>query len=315
MIYPAVDKTNFKFPGQEKVYHGKVRDVYDLGNYLIFIVTDRISAFDNILPRPIPYKGEVLNLIAEKFLRETTDIVKNWLIEVPDPAVSLGYKCKPVPVEMVIRGHLCGHALREYKAGKTHISGVPFPGNMKPYEPFPKPIITPATKASEGHDEDISKEDIIKQGIVPENIYEQLEEFTLKLFKRGQETARERNLILADTKYEFGLKDGEIYLIDEIHTPDSSRYFYADGFFDKIEKGESPKQLSKEFVREWLMSKGFMGKAGQRLPEMDDLIVERIMKRYFELFEQLLGEKFSLSNRDDVLNRIETNVLKTINKL
>lgn len=311
----AIVRTDFNFPGQTGVYHGKVRDVYNINNkMLVMVVSDRISAFDVVLPKGIPYKGQVLNQIASKFLDATADIVPSWKIATPDPMVTVGHFCEPFKVEMVVRGYLTGHAWREYKAGKRSICGMPMPDGMKEHQKFPKPIITPTTKADEGHDEDISKEDIIKQGLVSKADYEQLEKYTLAIFERGTKMAAAMGLILVDTKYEFGKKDGKIYLIDEIHTPDSSRYFYADGYEERLAKNEQQKQLSKEFVREWLMENGFQGQDGQKVPEMTDSIVNSITDRYIELFENITGDKFVKAEGADVVKRIEKNVTEFINK-
>ena len=289
----AIVETGFNLPGQVGKYVGKVRDVYDIdGEYLAMVVTDRISAFDVVLPEGIPYKGQVLNRIAAKFLDATSDILPNWKVAVPDPAVTVGYKCEPFKVEMVIRGYLAGHAWREYKAGKRTLCGVPFPDGMVENQKFPEPIITPTTKAAEGHDEDISKEDIIASGLVSREDYERLEEYTRAIFQRGTEIAAKQGLILVDTKYEFGKRNGEIYLMDEVHTPDSSRYFYAEGYEERLAKGERQKQLSKEFVREWLMANGFQGQEGQKVPEMTPEVVAGITDRYIELYEHITGEKF-----------------------
>ncbi|MBQ9400007.1 MAG: phosphoribosylaminoimidazolesuccinocarboxamide synthase [Bacteroidales bacterium] len=294
----AITKTDFSLPGMQGKYVGKVRDVYDLGDKLAMVVTDRISAFDVVLPEGIPYKGQILNQIAAKFLDSTEDIIPNWKIAVPDPAVTVGWKCEPYKVEMVIRGYLTGHAWREYKAGKRVLCGVALPEGMVENQKFPEPIITPTTKAAEGHDEDISGEEIVRQGIVPADEYARLEDYTRKLFKRGSEMAAQRGLILVDTKYEFGKKDGRIILMDEIHTPDSSRYFYADGYEDRLARGEHQKQLSKEFVREWLMAGGFMGQPGQKVPEMTPEVVKSISDRYIELYENITGEAFRPDDRD-----------------
>lgn len=302
--------TNFKFPGMTNKYVGKVRDVYSIGeDYLAIVTTDRISAFDVVLPKGIPYKGQVLNKIASKFLDATADIIPNWKIETPDPNVTVGYRCEPFKVEMVIRGYLTGHAWREYKAGKRTICGVEMPEGMVENEKFPHPIITPTTKAAEGHDEDISKEEIIAQGIVSKEDYEELEKYTYALYERGQKLAAERGLILVDTKYEFGKKDNQIMLMDEIHTPDSSRYFYAEGYEERLTKGEKQKQLSKEFVREWLMSNGFRGQTGQTVPEMTEEIVNSITNRYIELYENIVGEKFIPQESNP-----EQNILKFLQK-
>ena len=312
----AIVKTNFNLPGQQAHYVGKVRDVYSIeGDYLVMVVSDRISAFDVVLPKGIPFKGQVLNQIAAKFLDATSDILPNWKIAVPDPMVTVGHKCEPFKVEMVIRGYLSGHAWREYKAGKRTICGVEMPEGMVENQKFPTPIITPTTKADEGHDEDISKEEIIAQGLVSREEYEQLEAYTRAIFQRGTEIAAKMGLILVDTKYEFGKKNGVIYLMDEIHTPDSSRYFYAEGYEERLAKGEKQKQLSKEFVREWLMANGFQGLEGQQVPEMTPEIVESITDRYIELYENIVGEKFVKAEGDNVEARIEKNVTEWINKL
>lgn len=305
----AITETHFNFPKQTNYYKGKVRDVYSVGNdTLVMIVSDRISAFDVVLPKGIPYKGQVLNQIAAKFLKAVEDIVPNWVISVPDPMVTIGLLCEPFKVEMVIRGYLSGHAWREYKTGKRELCGVKMPEGMKENDKFPEPIITPTTKASVGHDEDISKEEIIKQGLVSKEDYEQLEKYTRAVFQRGTEIADKMGLILVDTKYEFGKKDGKIYLIDEIHTPDSSRYFYKEGYTERQQKGEAQKQLSKEFVREWLMENGFQGKDGQKIPEMTDTIINSISERYIELYEKIVGEKFVKSDVSNVLGRVEKNI-------
>ncbi len=289
----AIVKTGFDLPGQVGKYVGKVRDVYDIdGEYLAMVVTDRISAFDVVLPEGIPYKGQVLNKIAAKFLDATSDILPNWKVAVPDPSVTVGYKCDPFKVEMVIRGYLAGHAWREYKAGKRILCGVPLPEGMVENQKFPEPIITPTTKAAEGHDEDISKEEIIASGLVGKEDYEKLEEYTRAIFQRGTEIAARQGLILVDTKYEFGKRNGEIYLMDEVHTPDSSRYFYAEGYEERLERRERQRQLSKEFVREWLMANGFQGQEGQKVPEMTPEVVAGITDRYIELYEHITGEKF-----------------------
>lgn len=302
----ALIKTDFQFPGQRDVYHGKVRDVYNIDDeLLVMVATDRISAFDVVLPRGIPYKGQVLNQIAEKFLDATSDIVPNWKLASPDPNVTVGHFCEPYKVEMVIRGYLTGHAWREYKAGKRVLCGVPMPEGMKENQKFPEPILTPTTKAMEGHDEDISREEIISQGLVDKDEYEMLEDYTRKLFQRGTEMAAEKGLILVDTKYEFGRKNGEIYLIDEIHTPDSSRYFYSEGYEERQEKGEQQKQLSKEFVRQWLIANGFQGKEGQTVPEMPDEFVSSVSERYIELFENITGDEFQKSEVSKIKKRIE----------
>lgn len=308
----AIAGTNFQLPGQTAFYKGKVRDVYTVEDKLIMVASDRISAFDHVLPRPIPYKGQVLNQVATYFLEATKDIVPNWLLEVPDPNVAVGIACEPFKVEMVIRGYLVGHAWREYKAGKRLLCGVEMPEGMKENDPFPSPIITPATKAEEGHDEDISREEILAQGIVSEEDYQQLEQFTYALFQRGTEMAREQGLILVDTKYEFGKKDGQIYLIDEIHTPDSSRYFYLEGYEERQAAGERQKQLSKEFVREWLMAHGFQGKEDQLMPIMPDEMVQQVTDRYVELYEKVTGQTFEKANTENISQRIEQNILKAL---
>jgi len=289
----AIVETNFKFPGQKSLYKGKVRDVYNIADrYMVMVVSDRISAFDVVLPKGIPFKGQVLNQIASKFLDATTDILPNWKIATPDPQVTVGIKCEPFRVEMVIRGYLTGSAWREYKAGARELCGVKLPEGMKENQKFTTPIITPTTKADEGHDQNISKEEIIAQGLVSREDYEQLEKYTYALFQRGTEIAAKKGLILVDTKYEFGKKDGQIYLIDEIHTPDSSRYFYSEGYQERFEKGEPQRQLSKEFVRQWLMDNGFQGKDGQKVPEMTEEIINSITDRYIELYEHITGDKF-----------------------
>jgi len=305
----AITETKFNFPKQKSFYKGKVRDVYNIDDqYLVMVVSDRISAFDVVLPKGIPYKGQVLNQIAAKFLKATEDIVPNWVIAVPDPMVTVGHVCEPFKVEMVIRGYLSGHAWREYKAGKRMLCGVALPEGLKENDKFPEPIITPTTKASVGHDEDISKEEILKQGIVSKEDYEQLEKYTRAVFQRGTEIAEKMGLILVDTKYEFGKKDGKIYLIDEIHTPDSSRYFYKEGYAERQAKGEAQKQLSKEFVREWLMENGFQGKDGQKVPEMTNEVISSISDRYIELYENIVGDKFVKADASNVLNRVENNI-------
>ncbi len=308
----SIPATNFQFPGQTGFYKGKVRDVYSFEKRLVMIATDRISAFDVILPRAIPYKGQVLNQIAAHFLSATSDIVPNWLEEVPDPNVSIGIKCQAYPVEMVVRGYLAGHAWREYKSGKREVCGVELPEGLKENDKLPQPIITPTTKAHEGHDEDISREQILAQGLVSEDEYEHLERYTLALFAKGTEMAADQGLILVDTKYEFGQLDGTIYLIDEIHTPDSSRYFYKDTYEENQRAGIAQKQLSKEFVREWLIENGFQGKDGQTVPEMTDEKVNSISERYIELFEQVTGMKFQKNNLDHPLERIEKAILRAI---
>lgn len=299
MASHIIGGTDFKLPGQTHVYHGKVRDVYTIGrDKLVMVATDRISAFDHILPRPIPFKGQVLNQTAAYFLKATQDIVPNWVEAFPDPRVALGKQCAPFKIEMVIRGYLSGHAWREYQAGRREVSGVSMPSGLKESDPFPEPIITPATKAETGHDEDISREEIIQQGIVSETDYLQLEAYTRALFQRGTEMAAEQGLILVDTKYEFGKVEDTIYLIDEIHTPDSSRYFYADGFAARQANGERQQQLSKEFVREWLMANGFQGLEGQTMPEMPDDFVQTVSQRYIELYEHVTGQTFVPSYHD-----------------
>lgn len=307
----AITRTNFTFPGMKSLYIGKVRDVYTIDDELLIMVTsDRISAFDVVLPRAIPYKGQVLNQIASKFLDDTSEIVPNWKIATPDPMVTVGRLCEPFKVEMVIRGYLSGHAWREYKAGKRSICGVPMPDGMKENDMFPNPIITPTTKASVGHDEDISKEEILNQGLVSPEDYEMLEKYTMAIFERGTQIANGMGLILVDTKYEFGKSKGEIFLIDEIHTPDSSRYFYKEGYEQRQTKGEPQKQLSKEFVREWLMANGFQGKEGQQVPVMDDDFVNLVSERYIELYENITGEKFERADVSNVPARVESNINK-----
>ncbi len=305
----TLDRTDFNFPGQKKVYHGKVRDVYSIGDdLLVMVASNRISAFDVVLPKGIPYKGQVLNQLASYFLDQTSDIVPNWKMASPDPNVTVGHRCEAYRVEMVIRGYLTGHAWRTYKSGERMICGVQMPEGMKEHDKFPEPIITPATKADEGHDEDISREDIIAKGIIEEKDYVQLESCTRALFKRGTEIAAKQGLILVDTKYEFGKKDGKIFLIDEIHTPDSSRYFYAEGYEERQANGEEQKQLSKEFVREWLMANGFQGKEGQSVPFMDDAFVASVSERYIELYEKVSGMKFEKADTAGLTARIENNV-------
>jgi len=309
-------KTDFRFPGQTAEYHGKVRDVYTIDNdLLVMVATDRISAFDVILPKGIPFKVQVLNQIAAYFLQSTADLVPNWLLDTPDPMVSAGYRCEGFPVEMIIRGYLTGSAWREYAAGARELCGVKLPDGMRENERFPKPIITPTTKAAEGHDENISREEIIAQGLVSEADYAKMEEYTRALFRRGTEMAAEKGLILVDTKYEFGRRDGKVILIDEIHTPDSSRYFYADGYEERFEKGEPQRQLSKEFVRQWLIENGFMGKEGQQVPEMTDEFCRQVSERYIELYEHITGRKFEPADASDLTARIEKNVLDCIDRL
>ncbi len=308
--------TNFNFPGQQSVYKGKVREVYTInGDLLVMIATDRLSAFDVVMPKGIPYKGQILNQIATQMMKATEDLVPNWLIATPDPNVSVGHLCTPFKVEMVIRGYMSGHAAREYKAGKRILCGVPMPDGMKENDKFSEPIITPSTKADNGaHDEDISREEILSKGIVSEADYRILEEYTRKLFQRGTEVATEQGLILVDTKYEFGkTKDGKIVLIDEIHTPDSSRYFYADGYAERQQKGEAQKQLSKEFVRQWLISNGFQGKEGQQIPDMTDAYINSVSDRYVELFENITGTTFDKADVSNIPNRIKENVLRYLN--
>lgn len=311
----AIINTDFQLPGLVSKYTGKVRDVYTLDNgYLVMVATDRISAFDVVLPEGIPYKGQVLNQIASKFLDLTRDILPNWKIAEVDPMATVGVRCEPYKVEMVVRGYLAGHAWREYKAGRRSLCGVAIPDGLRENEKLPRPIITPTTKADEGHDEDISREEIIARGIVPADEYEQLERYTLSLFQRGTEIAAKRGLILVDTKYEFGKKDGIITLMDEIHTPDSSRYFYAEGYEERLARGEHQKQLSKEFVREWLMAEGFQGQAGQKVPEMTPAVVAGITDRYIELYEHITGEKFRPASGEDATARIESNIKAFLNK-
>ncbi len=312
----AITESEFNFPGQLSVYHGKVRDVYTLKNDLVVMVaSDRISAFDHVLPKGIPFKGQVLNQVATMFLDATKDIVPNWLLATPDPSVAVGLACEPIRVEMVIRGYLAGHAAREYAAGKRMICGVEMPMGLKENDRFPEPIITPASKAEEGHDEDISREEIIQKDLVPEAIYLQMENYTRALFQRGTEIAAQRGLILVDTKYEFGLLNDKVILIDEIHTPDSSRYFYLDGFEERQIKGEPQKQLSKEFVRQWLMENGFQGLEGQTMPDMPDEFVQTITDRYIELYERISGNTFVKAEISDIANRIQSNVENYLNKL
>lgn len=311
----SLTNTNYNFPSQTNLYHGKVRDVYSIGDdILVMIATDRISAFDVVLPKGIPYKGQVLNQIASKFLDATSDIVPNWKIASPDPMVTIGTRCEPFKVEMVIRGYITGSAWRDYKKGARSICGIQLPEGLRENQRFETPIITPTTKADEGHDENISKEEIIAQGLVSKEDYEQLEKYTYELFKRGTEMAKEKGLILVDTKYEFGKKDGKIYLIDEIHTPDSSRYFYSDGYEERFQKGEEQKQLSKEFVRKWLMENGFQGQEVQKVPEMSEEYCLSVSERYIELYEKIVGEKFIKADTKDLEARIENNVIKFLEK-
>lgn len=310
----AIVKTDFNLPGQVGKYVGKVRDVYDIdGKYLVMVVSDRISAFDVVLPEGIPYKGQVLNRIASKFLDATSDILPNWKVAVPDPCVTIGHKCEPFKVEMVIRGYLAGHAWREYKAGKRTLCGVDLPDGMVENQKFPEPIITPTSKALEGHDEDITKEEIIASGLVGKEDYEMLEQYTRAIFQRGTEIAAKQGLILVDTKYEFGKKDGVIYLMDEVHTPDSSRYFYSEGYEERLARGERQRQLSKEFVREWLMANGFQGQEGQKVPEMTPEVVSGITDRYIELYEHITGDRFVRSEYSET--SIEKNILDCLEKL
>ncbi len=310
----VIDRTDFNFKGQKSVYHGKVRDVYNINDtYLVMVVTDRISAFDVILPKGIPFKGQVLNQIAVKFLDNTNDIVPNWKIASPDPNVTIGLIAEPIKIEMVIRGYLTGHVWRVYKSGKREICGVRLPEGMKENDRFPEPIITPTTKAEEGHDLDLSREEILENGLIYEKQYNLLEEYTKKLFKRGTKLAAEKGLILVDTKYEFGIRGGKIYLIDEIHTPDSSRYFYLEGYEENQRKGERQKQLSKEFVREWLMEHNFQGLEGQVVPDMSDEFVDLVSERYIDLYEKLTGEKFIRSDTSALNERIKTNINNWIN--
>ncbi|MEI6898364.1 MAG: phosphoribosylaminoimidazolesuccinocarboxamide synthase [Bacteroidota bacterium] len=306
-----ISQTNFSFPSQKSLYKGKVRDVYNINDqYLVMVASDRISAFDVVLPKGIPYKGQVLNQIAAKFLDATSDICPNWKISTPDPNVTIGRLCQPFPVEMIIRGYLTGSSWRAYKSGKREICGVQIPDGMKEHQRFPQPIVTPTTKAVEGHDEDISKEEIIRQGLVTKEDYELLEKYTIALFKRGTEMAATKGLILVDTKYEFGKADCTIYLIDEIHTPDSSRYFYLEGYQERQDKGEQQRQLSKEFVREWLMANGFHGNHGENIPEMTEDWVNEISERYIELYEKIVGETFVRSDNSNIQERIERNILQ-----
>ena len=308
----ALRETNFQLPGQTAFYRGKVRDVYTIGDKLLMVASDRISAFDHILPRPIPYKGAVLNQIAAYFLEATRDICPNWLISNPDPNVAIGHRCAPVRVEMVIRGYMAGHAARTYAAGLRTLCGVDLPEGVRENDRFPEPIITPTTKAEEGHDEDISKAEILARGEVSREDYEQMEAYTRALFQRGTEMAAKQGLILVDTKYEFGKREGRIVLMDEIHTPDSSRYFYADGYAERQARGEKQKQLSKEFVREWLMANGFQGKEGQQMPVMPDAFVNEITDRYVELYEKVTGRTFVRDDSEDIAGRIEQNILKVL---
>ena len=312
----AIKETHFNLPGQSHFYKGKVRDVYTIGDkFLVMVVTDRISAFDVVLPEPIPYKGQVLNQIAAKFLQATLDIVPNWVIDVPDPNVTIGKICEPFKVEMVIRGYLAGHAWREYQAGKRSVCGVSLPEGLKENDKLPEPIITPTTKASVGHDEDISREEIISRNIVDEEDYILLEKYTRALFQRGTEMVADLGLILVDTKYEFGMADGRIHLIDEIHTPDSSRYFYMEGYEERQANNEQQRQLSKEFVRKWLIDNGFQGKEDQMIPEMSPEFVNSISERYIELYEHITGDKFIKNDHSDALKRVENNINEALNRL
>ena len=312
----AIKETHFNFPGQTNYYKGKVRDVYTINNeLLVMVVSDRISAFDVVLPKAIPYKGQVLNQIAAKFLKATEDIVPNWVVDVPDPSVTIGKMCEPFKVEMVIRGYLSGHAWREYRDGKRVLCGVTTPEGMKENDKFPEPIITPTTKAAVGHDEDISREAILAQGIVAEKDYLKLEDYTRQIFQRGTEMAAEKGLILVDTKYEFGKVGDQIYLIDEIHTPDSSRYFYAEGYQERQDRGESQKQLSKEFVRQWLIENCFQGKEGQQIPEMSDDFINQVSERYIELYEHITGDQFEKSDVSNVMKRVESNINNALTEL
>ncbi|MCP4120641.1 MAG: phosphoribosylaminoimidazolesuccinocarboxamide synthase [Bacteroidetes bacterium] len=309
----SVGRTQFNLPGQTAYYKGKVRDVYTVNqDLLVMVVSDRISAFDVVLPRTIPYKGQVLNQIAAKFLEATSDIVPNWVMKVPDANVTMGHRCDPFKVEMVIRGYCTGHAWRTYRSGERMLCGVQMPEGLKEHDAFPEPLITPSTKEDEGHDEDISREEIIAQGIVSEEDYVQMEAYTRALFQRGTEMARERGLILVDTKYEFGKADGKIYLIDEIHTPDSSRYFYYDGYAERQAAGEPQRQLSKEFVRQWLIENGFQGKDGQTIPDMSDELVESVSERYIELYEKITGSRFVKAPQENIESRIEQNILAAL---
>lgn len=311
----GIKYTDFQFPGQTDKYTGKVRDVYSFGDKLVMIATDRISAFDVVLPKPIPFKGQVLNQIAAIMLDKTKDIVPNWVLSVPDPNVTIGQKCEPFKVEMVIRGYLAGHAWREYKDGKRVICGNPLPEGLKENDPLPQPIITPTTKAREGHDEDITKEEILTQGLVAKEDYEKLEDYTFKLFSRGTELAKKQGLILVDTKYEFGRFNDEILLIDEIHTPDSSRYFYAEEYEGRQRNGEPQKQLSKEFVRQWLISNGFQGKEGQKIPEMTTEFVNSVSDRYIELFAQITGQYFIKDSDENIVKRIKRNIEAKLHRI
>ena len=312
----TLTRTDFNFKGQKSVYHGKVRDVYDIDDrYLVMVATDRISAFDVVLPEGIPYKGQVLNQIAATFLDATADIVPNWKVAVPDPMVTVGLKCEPLKIEMIVRGYLAGSAARDYAAGQREICGVPLPDGMRENERFPEPILTPTTKADAGHDMNISRKEIIAQGIVPADVYEQVEKYALALFRRGTEMAAERGLILVDTKYEFGIHDGKVILIDEIHTPDSSRYFLIDEYEERFEAGEPQRQLSKEFVRQWLIENGFMGRPGEKVPEMTPEYCESVSRRYIELYESITGHRFEPAESDDLAKRIYDNTAACLEKL
>ncbi len=310
----ALEGTHYSLPGQTAFYRGKVRDVYTLEDRLVMVASDRISAFDHVLPRAIPFKGQVLNQVASHFLEATRDIVPNWLEACPDPNVSVGVACEPYKVEMVVRGYLAGHAWREYRSGKRELCGEAMPEGLRESDPFPEPLITPATKAEEGHDEDISAADIVRRGLVAEEDYHKLAAYARQLFARGSAMAREQGLILVDTKYEFGKKDGKIYVIDEIHTPDSSRYYYLDGYDERQNAGEHQRQLSKEFVREWLMENGFQGKPGQQMPTMPDAFVEEVSSRYIELYEIITGKKFEPADTTDIVSRVEQNILAYLNR-
>ena len=312
MARPSLKETNFKFPGQLNLYRGKVRDVYTFENSLVMVASDRISAFDVVLPKPIPYKGQILNQIASEYLNATSHIVPNWLEGTPDPNVSYGKKCDAFEVEMVIRGYCTGHAWREYRDGKRSLCGIPLPEGLKENDKFPEPIITPTTKAHEGHDEDISRDEILAQGIVDEADYVLLEKYTRELFDFGTKVAAEKGLILVDTKYEFGKYDGKIYLIDEVHTPDSSRYFYSEGYQERQDRGEKQKQLSKEFVRQWLIENGFQGKEGQEIPEMTEQVINSISDRYVELYEKVTGNEFAPPTDEDMQSRVESNIRKVL---
>lgn len=313
-MHSALSSTNFHFPEQTGFYSGKVRDVYFFGQKMAMVATDRISAFDVILPKPIPHKGAILNQMAAYFLEATKELVPNWFESMPDPNVAFGKVCIPIPIEMVVRGYLVGHAWRQYQLGKRMLCGEPMPDGLSEFSKFPKPIITPSTKAQEGHDEDISKGELLDKQIVLPGVYAKMEEYSFLLFAKGQEMAAERGLILADTKYEFGLLDGKVVLMDEVHTPDSSRYFYSEGFEDLVSSGGVPEQLSKEFVRTWLMENGFMGKEGQQIPEMTDEFINRVTNKYLSLFERMTGKTLELKNEPDIANRIEKNIFGILNR-